>query len=187
MIAGLLAEEFEGRFRKEDALEIFKIVNLGQIFYYTGYMTKLNPALKMLLANRSSTASLMRSETPNTLKNYESKSTLGDNRSQINRSLTPTEQILEDPKLKELKMKLKNFLTTQDITLKSLFKLIDTDSSQSLSLSEFLSKMRGMKVNLDDDELRYLFKILDKTSSGNITYHQFVTEFPEINSNTFFL
>jgi len=68
------------------------------------------------------------------------------------------------------KNKIKNFIQSQDLTLSSLFKLIDTNSDASLSLSEFLSKMRAMQMQLDDDEIKVLFKALDKTGMGTITY-----------------
>jgi len=37
-------------------------------------------------------------------------------------------------------------------------------------MSEFISKMKAMNVQMDDDELRILFKTLDKTGMNQITY-----------------
>ena len=45
-----------------------------------------------------------------------------------------------------VKSKLKSYIIQQDITLGSLFKLIDTDSNSVLSLSEFMSKMKAINV-----------------------------------------
>ena len=73
-------------------------------------------------------------------------------------------------------------MQTHDITLAALFKLIDTNSDQSLSISEFKSKMRALETPLDDNELNELFHHLDKTGRGTIDYQMFVEEFPEINS-----
>jgi Ca2+-binding EF-hand superfamily protein len=73
-------------------------------------------------------------------------------------------------------------MQTHDITLAALFKLIDTNSDQSLSISEFKTKMRALETPLDDSELNDLFHHLDKTGRGTIDYQMFVEEFPEINS-----
>ena len=39
-----------------------------------------------------------------------------------------------------------NYLQAQDITLSSLFKLLDTNSDALLSLGEFKQKMKALKV-----------------------------------------
>lgn len=80
-----------------------------------------------------------------------------------------------------IKNKLKQYMQTQDITLATLFKLIDTNSDQQLSISEFKQKMKALQTPLDDSELQMLFQHLDKTKRGTIDYQLFVEEFPEIN------
>ena len=69
-----------------------------------------------------------------------------------------------------------------DIGLSSLFKVIDTNSDEMLSLAEFMQKMKSLQVPLEDLELDALYKILDKTGTGNISLKNFIQEFPEINS-----
>jgi Ca2+-binding EF-hand superfamily protein len=70
----------------------------------------------------------------------------------------------------------------QDITLSTLFKLIDTNSDESLTMAEFKQKLKALHTPLDDGEMEFLFKHLDKAAKGSIDYQMFVSEFPEINS-----
>ena len=72
-------------------------------------------------------------------------------------------------------------MQTQDITLATLFKLIDTNNDHQLSISEFKQKMKALQTHLDDSELQMLFQHLDKGKKGTIDYQLFVEEFPEIN------
>lgn len=85
-----------------------------------------------------------------------------------------------------IKQKLKNYILTNDITLQSLFSLVDTDSNQVLTLVEFLQKMKMLYIDLNDDELRNLYKLLDKRNTGEVTYQDFIHEFPEISSKSTF-
>lgn len=84
-----------------------------------------------------------------------------------------------------IKNKLRNFIIMNDITLNSLFKVIDTNSDEVLTLPEFMQKMKALQIDLDDSELQQLFKVLDKTETGSINYRAFTYEFPEINSKLF--
>ena len=70
----------------------------------------------------------------------------------------------------------------QDITLATLFKLIDTNSDEHLSIAEFKQKLKALQTPLDDSEMLTLFQNIDKASTGTINYQMFVQEFPEINS-----
>jgi hypothetical protein len=59
-------------------------------------------------------------------------------------SISAQSTYVEDPKLRIIKNKLKIYIQTQDINLSSLFRLIDTDSDQVLTLSEFMHKMKAL-------------------------------------------
>lgn len=73
-----------------------------------------------------------------------------------------------------IKNKLKNYIEMNDIGLSSLFRVIDTNSDEMLSLAEFMQKMKSLQVQLDDYELQELYKVLDKSKTGNITLKNFI-------------
>lgn len=92
-----------------------------------------------------------------------------------------TVPVVEDSKMRMIKNKMKQYMTTQDITLATLFKLIDTNSDSQLTISEFKQKMKALQVPLDDNELVSLFQYIDRAQRGTIDYLGFSQEFPEIN------
>lgn len=69
---------------------------------------------------------------------------------------------------------MKQYMQQQDITLATLFKLIDTNSDQQLTINEFKQKLKALQVPLDDSELHSLFQHIDRGSKGIIDYHLFV-------------
>lgn len=88
--------------------------------------------------------------------------------------LNPSVHIVEDSKMRMIKNKLKDYMTQQDITLDTLFKLIDTNSDSQLTISEFKQKMKALNIPLDDHELASLFQHIDKAQRGTIDYQVFV-------------
>jgi hypothetical protein len=83
-----------------------------------------------------------RSETTIKTTQYkEDTSNLNESRASIS---AVSSTYVEDPKLRVIKNKLKIYIQTQDINLSSLFRLIDTDSDQVLTLSEFMHKMKAL-------------------------------------------
>lgn len=86
----------------------------------------------------------------------------------------------EDPKLRKLlcfndalgviKNKLKQYMQAQDITLKTLFKLIDTNSDSQLSATEFKLKLKALQTPLDESEIQSFYLLLDKTGKGIVDY-----------------
>lgn len=157
LVAALLSQEFG--YKVEEAREIFSLVKKGDMFYYRDYLVNINPNLRLVLLNRTQTP------THNLSRADTKQSALLESRSNLSVS-----SIQDDPRLKVIKSKLKDYIQTNDITLSSLFQLIDSDSNQVLSQSEFIVKMRSLHVPLDDDELRVMFKALDKSGTGSITY-----------------
>lgn len=137
------------------------------MFNYREFIKEHNPNAKIDQFSRSTTPGLIRTETPGTGRlPTPAPDTLSESHNQSMLGYA----IYEDPKLSKLnsnvfmiayigiiKNKLKNYITKLDITLSSLFQLIDTNSDQTLSLNEFLQKMKALETKLDDSELRMLF------------------------------
>ena len=69
-----------------------------------------------------------------------------------------------------IKNKLKQYMQAQDITLQTLFKLIDTNSDSQLSATEFKLKLKALQTPLDESEMQQLFQLLDKSGKGIIDY-----------------
>ena len=61
-------------------------------------------------------------------------------------------------------------MQAQDITLQTLFKLIDTNSDSQLSATEFKLKLKALQTPLDESEMQQLFQLLDKSGKGIIDY-----------------
>jgi hypothetical protein len=134
--ASLLYAEF-GFTIPTEVEEVFHILQRGGYFYYREYILEMNPTLRHLFFQRSMTP--VRSET--TLRTQvKDEGSLNESRASISVQST----YVEDPKLRIIKNKLKIYIQTQDINLSSLFRLIDTDSDQVLTLSEFMHKMKAL-------------------------------------------
>jgi Ca2+-binding EF-hand superfamily protein len=78
--------------------------------------------------------------------------------------------------------KIEQFMISNDVTLSILFNVIDSNSDNRLSKSEFKSKLRGLQMGLEEPELDSLFKDCDGNSDGHISYHEFVAQFTAINT-----
>lgn len=73
-------------------------------------------------------------------------------------------------------------MITDDITLGILFNVIDTNSDKSLSKQEFKQKLRGMRLNLSEEELESLFRDLDVDGNNVVSYNEFIKQFTAINT-----
>lgn len=72
------------------------------------------------------------------------------------------------------KEKIDTFLASQDVTLSMLFSVIDTNSDNQLSKSEFKQKLRALHMGLEEEELECLFKHLDTNGDGVVSYSEFI-------------
>ena len=70
--------------------------------------------------------------------------------------------------------KVENYLKSKDISLGTMFRVMDTDSSGAMEFAEFKSKVKGLHMGLDDEEVIAIFKSLDMNSSGSVTYAELV-------------
>jgi Ca2+-binding EF-hand superfamily protein len=78
--------------------------------------------------------------------------------------------------------KIEQFMISQDVSLSVLFNVLDTNADKKLSKAEFKQKMRGLHMNLAEEELEGLFTELDTDDDGAITYMAFVESFAAINT-----
>jgi hypothetical protein len=79
--------------------------------------------------------------------------------------------------LKQIKASIQSYVLSQDISLNTLFKVLDTDSDKRLELNEFKNKLGALGLKLDDADQTLLFNSLDKNKNGSITYQEFCQEF----------
>jgi hypothetical protein len=78
--------------------------------------------------------------------------------------------------------KVERFLIQQDVTLSTLFQVIDSNSDSRLARSEFKLKMRGLHVGLEEEELEAMFNDLDANKDQHISYHEFIGQFAAVNT-----
>jgi Ca2+-binding EF-hand superfamily protein len=81
------------------------------------------------------------------------------------------------------KEKIERFLASQDVTLSMLFSVIDTNSDERLSRSEFSRKLTAMQAGLEPEEVACLFDHLDANKDGEISYGEFVQAFSGANAD----
>jgi len=60
------------------------------------------------------------------------------------------------------------------IGLQRLFKMMDDDGSQSLSLPEFTKTCRDFKVGISDENVPILFSVFDSNGDGTLNYKEFI-------------
>lgn len=82
-----------------------------------------------------------------------------------------------DPRLNNIKEKIKRHMLTKDYDLEVIFKYLDKDKSKGVDLKELTN---GLDF-LNAEECRILFEAIDKDRSGEITYNEVVTECSKIN------
>lgn len=80
------------------------------------------------------------------------------------------------------KQKIEQYMISQDVTISMLFNVIDSNSDNVLSKSEFKQKMRALHMGLEEEELESLFRDLDVNNDSKISYNEFVKQFTAINT-----
>lgn len=63
-----------------------------------------------------------------------------------------------------------------------LFRVLDTNSDEQLSRSEFSRKLNAMQAGLDPEEVTCLFDHLDANKDGNVSFGEFVQAFSAANA-----
>lgn len=51
------------------------------------------------------------------------------------------------------KTKFENYIRMQDVNLGVIFAVLDTDSNNSIDFQEFKTKIKALRMNLDEDEM----------------------------------
>eukprot|EP00347_Sterkiella_histriomuscorum_P001912 403370193 len=83
-----------------------------------------------------------------------------------------------DVKVMAVKQKLQQYLLQANTGLQELFTFIDKDKSNSLSIGELTTKMKGI---LNDDESLALFQAVDQDQSNEITRDELISECSKIH------
>ena len=78
--------------------------------------------------------------------------------------------------------KVERFLIQQDVTLSTLFQVIDSNSDSQLAKAEFKQKMRGLHMGLEEEELEAMFNDLDVNRDGHVSYNEFISQFTAVNT-----
>jgi len=60
-----------------------------------------------------------------------------------------------------------------------LYKLIDTDNSQTISQREFLALFRKLQVDIPSDQIAALFKFIDINKDGAVEYNELLSSINE--------
>lgn len=65
----------------------------------------------------------------------------------------------------------------RDINLGVMFAILDSNSNNALSFSEFRSKVHQLEMRLEEEEILALFKSLDKNGNQSITFDELIDKF----------
>jgi Ca2+-binding EF-hand superfamily protein len=66
-----------------------------------------------------------------------------------------------------------NKINERFVDLKTCFRHLDTNHSQSISINEFAQAIEHMRLKISFDDVKKLFNYLDKTGKGEIGYEEF--------------
>ena len=64
-------------------------------------------------------------------------------------------------------------LTERFANLRTAFRYLDTDHSQSISLNEFAQAIDFLRLKISFEDIRRLYRFMDKDGSGDIGYEEF--------------
>jgi Ca2+-binding EF-hand superfamily protein len=79
------------------------------------------------------------------------------------------------------RIKFENFIRQEDLSLGSVFALINANSDSVVTKAEFRNKIHVMQMNLDEDEITALFKSIDLNNSATVTYDELIEAFKTLN------
>lgn len=89
---------------------------------------------------------------------------------------------VKDDKVQSACIKFENYMRSQDLSLGVLFAILDTNSNNALTFSEFRSKVHQLEMRLDEEEIMALFKSLDKNGNQAINYDELIEKFSTLNN-----
>jgi len=89
---------------------------------------------------------------------------------------------VKDDKVQSACIKFENYMRSQDLSLGVLFAILDTNSNNALTFSEFRSKVHQLEMRLDEEEIMALFKSLDGNGNQSITYDELIDKFSTLNN-----
>jgi len=188
--AGIMAEY---KLNLQDLVEIFNLISFNGLLRYAEYMVEQD-------------ARTLQYFPKDTQQKIEESARLGESSMTLEQSLSYTgvpmdanartkaqapaggTQAYKQPYQEALvlaaaKQKIERFLASQDVTLSMLFSVIDTNSDDLLSRSEFSRKLTAMQAGLEPEQVDCLFKHLDANKDGNVSYSEFVQAFSAANTD----
>jgi Ca2+-binding EF-hand superfamily protein len=74
-------------------------------------------------------------------------------------------------------------MRSKDINLGVMFAILDSNSNNSLSFSEFRTKMYSLDMRLEEEEILALYKSLDKNGNQSITFDELIDKFCSLNNH----
>jgi len=175
-VIGVLGDLGDYKLSLNEISEVYKLISANGNFEYASYIIEVEPNSKPIFTKNKINFSRIETTSmtdPHT-RSIDESQTLARNQS------FPLLQ--NDPSLIGAKQKIEQFLIAQDVALSVLFNVIDTDSDKKLTRTEFKQKMRGLHLNLAEEELEGLFRNLDRNNDGAIAYDEFIEQFAAINT-----
>lgn len=160
-----------------DLKEIFNLVSTGSVFSYADYIMDVNPATRAIFQKHN----ILPSEAS---RLEQSSLTLGG----IDESIRHADTIrpIHDPAMSKAcesaRQKIEQYMVSQQVSLSVLFNVMDTNSDRSLGKAEFKQKIRGLHINLAEEEMEAMFTDLDKDKNGSISYMEFIKQFAAVNT-----
>lgn len=175
-----------GQLAGPDLVEIFNLISENGLLKYGAYMVEQDSRTLQYFP-RETQQKIEESGTLGESSRTLDASFLGGpldgstkSKAQATASAAPT--LKQRALLTTAKEKIERFLASQDVTLSMLFSVIDTNSDEQLSRSEFSRKLTAMRAGLEPEEVDVLFKHLDANKDGSVSYGEFVQAFSAANA-----
>lgn len=159
------------------------IANFNGQLSYKEWISDNFPILKESLTLTSAAREVTRPESTLTARDsINERSVLGGGGSISIGHETHANSASDANKVSSAKIKVENYIRSQDINLGVIFSILDTDSNKQITRVEFKQKLKAMHMRLDDEEISSLFKQLDSNSDGAVGYSELVEMFSAINT-----
>ena len=92
------------------------------------------------------------------------------------------QELQDKNKAESAKKKIERYMREQDINLSVIFRVMDANSSGKIDFPEFKSRVKGLHMQLEDDEIVAIFKSMDIDNSNTISYSELCEQFSKINT-----
>ena len=174
----------EIQMNEEELAEAFNLICEGEDLAYQDWVLRNYPSYREYFQLTITSRDLGR-DTPQPDRISASATARdfpGDPSSIHETSMSLIREEVDKNKLASARNKIENYLKAKDMSLGVMFRVIDADSTGAMELPEFKNKIKGLHMNLDDEEVVAIFRSLDLNSSGAVTYAELVEQFSTINT-----